>query len=398
MGADSDYVRLSALTETAERALREQVSPDLRLRDPQVISARPRSLLLRCATTGWGSASSVVIKQNLGDDERGFSEWAALAFLSQLGEARGVAPRFYTGDAAERILVMEDLGGSSSLEDVLYGRNGAAGEAAVVRILKVMASSMATLVGATLRKEHLFHTLRVSLPGATGLGRESEAERWFGAHERLSDWCDRLDLKCPAGLEAVLEDVARTFARPEPYLSFSHGDPAPSNNHIADDCVRLVDFEYAGYRHLLYDITAWHILCPLPGGWVREMDAAFRRALLQTEAHGLVADESRYRAEWATMCAYRAVAMFTWFPSDLLDRDHQWTPGWTGRQAMISTAIRLHDATACVTALTPLAELGASVAGTLRRRWPEVGNGTLRWPGVVTMPSASRKHSLIHSL
>ena len=47
------------------------------------------------------------------------------------------------------------------------------------------------------------------------------------------------------------------FGEPGPFLAFTHGDPAPTNNHVAGDEVRLLDFEYGGFRHALYDITAW---------------------------------------------------------------------------------------------------------------------------------------------
>jgi hypothetical protein len=51
------------------------------------------------------------------------------------------------------------------------------------------------------------------------------------------------------------------------------------------------------------------------------------------------------------------------------------------RAALISTTRRLHQATADVVALAPLAELGAQMAATVQARWPELGDGALRWPG-----------------
>src|SRR5581483_11634345 len=108
-------------------------------------------------------------------------------------------------------------------------------------------------------------------------------------------------------------------------LAFSHGDPAPSNNHIASSGVRLADFEYAGYRHALYDITAWAILCPLPWAWVNTMEQVFRRILGASPVWGTLVDGERYREAWAAMCAYRALAMVTWFSPDLLAQDAPWT-------------------------------------------------------------------------
>ncbi len=82
------------------------------------------------------------------------------------------------------------------------------------------------------------------------------------------------------------------------------------------------------------------------------------------------------------MCAYRALAMLSWFPPDLLDRDRKWTPGWSQRQALISTALPAAFPAVVFQRLEPLADLGDALAEKLQLRWPELGDGELRWPGV----------------
>ena len=374
------------MLEAAERVLQERVSLGVRLSKPEVVAERDRSLVVRLAAEGLQDLGSVVVKRNWGDDERGFTDWASLEFLSGLEGAVEIAPRFYGGDPSGRFFVMEDLGESRNLEDVLEGRGGPATEAAVIGHLRAMAVPMARLVAATLGKEETFRGLRTALPGSEGLGRRPEAERWLGARERFKRWSRELGPPPPSGFDAALRFVAGAYTEPGEYLTFSHGDPAPSNNHLAGSKVRLVDFEYAAYRHALYDITAWYVLCPLPEAWIRETEIAFRQTLSETRVKALVEDDDRYRLEWAKMCAYRALAMLTWFPEDLLERDREWTPGWTGREAMISTALRLHHATASIPALASLSVFGAGIADVLQARWPELGDGSLRWRGVVAPP------------
>jgi len=374
--------RVGMLAQQAEQLVRHHHGRGISLRDPLVVAARERSLVVRCAVTGWDGVASVVLKRNEGDDERGFTDWASLAFLSTLEEARGVAPHFYAGDARERFFVMEDLGGSRSLTDVLDNADAAT----VVETLRSLATSMARLVAVTSGQEEIFERMRAPLPGGAGLGRQREASRWLEARDRVAQWAAALAIPLPHSFDAACAHIAAVYADPGPYLAFSHGDPAPSNNHIAPGRARLVDFEYAGYRHALYDITGWAILCPLPWAWVAAMEWVFRHEVGASPLGGLLVDDGRYREAWAMMCAYRALAMVTWFSPDLLAQDRTWTPGWTRRAALISTTLRLHQASAGVAALEPLAELGGRMSEELRARWPELGDGVLHWSGVDGMP------------
>jgi hypothetical protein len=373
----ADTYALATLAAMAERVLQDHVGHQVYLRDPVLIDERARSVLVRCGVQGWDGTASVVVKRNTGDDERGFTEWASLMFLTGLPQAAGIAPRFIAGAPPERLLVMEDLGGSRSLADVLEGGD----ETMVLHVLRALAIPMARLVMATTGREHDFARVRAALPGAADLGRWREMERWLEGRTKLERWADALGVRLPGGFDQATRHVADVYGNPGPYLAFSHGDPAPSNNHISDDRVRLVDFEYGAYRHALYDMSAWFVLCPLPTAWVSEMERVLQTLLAASAVRHLVADQVRYREQWATMCAFRALAMLTWFPHELLVREHAWMPGWSMRQAMISTTLRLQQATTGITRLDPLAAFGAALASALQARWPELGNGGLVWPG-----------------
>jgi len=82
------------------------------------------------------------------------------------------------------------------------------------------------------------------------------------------------------------------------------------------------------------------------------------------------------------MCAYRALAMLTWLSPEILQQNRDWTPGWSQREALISTALQLHRTSIQAPMLHPLTELGAALAAALQLRWPDLGDGTLYWPGV----------------
>ncbi|MFZ8477448.1 hypothetical protein ACO1MN_14410, partial [Staphylococcus aureus] len=85
----------------------------------------------------------------------------------------------------------------------------------------------------------------------------------------------------------------------------THGDPAPTNNLLRGNTVYLLDFEYAGYRHALYDLSGWNILCPLPKICVDLMSHQLRTVLASTCPE--VEDDERYNAAWAEICTYRAM-------------------------------------------------------------------------------------------
>jgi hypothetical protein len=375
-----DRDNLEPLVRQAEVLLSDTYARDIHLDAPHVVAARGRSVVVRCAVTGWDGVGSVVLKRNVADDARGFTDWASLAFLSRVAEARGVAPCFYAGDVRARFFVMEDLGDSHTVEDLLQQE-----AAPVVDALVALAAAMARLVTATAGHEAGFMRLRAALPGAAALGRRGEAARWLEATGRVAAWADALAIPLHAGLDRAYAHVAAAYADPGLYLAFSHGDPAPSNNHLGASGARLVDFEYAGYRHALYDLTGWVILCPLPWTWVAAMDGAFRHALTSHAGGGLAAAD--YDEAWAALCAYRAVAMLTWFPIDLLvEEDAAWTPEWTRRAAVLSTVLRLRRVSSACPALLPLAALADQMCDRLQARWPDLGDGAPRWPAATAVP------------
>jgi hypothetical protein len=336
--------------------------------EPVVLADRPRNLVLRCRAESGGS---VVVKRFKPGHELGWVEWASLAFLAELAAARGVVPRFLSGDVAGRFVVVEDLGGSESLDDVL-----AKGDAARARrTLRALAAAYGRLHAATIGAEARFERIRERLPGADAPAREREAAAWLGARARVEAWFAATEV-APHGLDGAMATVAATYRAPGPWLTFTHGDPAPSNNHVAGGEVRLLDFEYGGFRHALYDLTAWDVLCPLPAPLVAEMRDAHR----ETIAPVLPAES--YDQEWHAMVAYRAMAMLTWVEPGVA-ADAPWHGDWTKRQAVLVAALRLSRAAAEHRALAAVAPAASALADALAERWPAAAADPLpRWPAL----------------
>ena len=338
-----------------------------------VIAAEPlkdwrRNRVARLRLAG-APVPTVVAKQILADDALGFTDWSSLEYIASAPNAAGVAPRFLGGDVAERIFLMEDLGGARSLDDALRESSRPAALAA----LDALARVTARLHAATLGDDERWFALRAARPGARP-GRAVEADLWLdGAAPALGAWLAALGARPPAGLGESLERVADAYARPGRWLAFTHGDPAPTNNHLAPDgAVRLLDFEYGGPRHALYDLTAWAVLCPLPRDAVAVVRDAYRAAsatALPFDAAGW--DDAPFDDAWAAMAAWRAVAMLGWIGPDALTTDRPWVDAWTRREAALAAADRLRDETASTLSLAPLTAAADTIAGKMRERFPE---------------------------
>lgn len=362
-------------------------APDATVVGAELLRDRTRSVVARVHVRGAGAATSAIVKAATGDDAHFSTEWASLQFLATLPAAAGVVPRFLGGDVRERLFVIEDLGGSRSLDDVL--REPA--RAPALRALGALGRATARLHLATLGDDPAAHeraldTSSAALPGGRTNERTRDAARWeHDAHASLAAWRDALGVAAPAGLDDALHAVVRVYRDPGDWLAFTHGDPAPTNTHVAadDDAaeVRLLDFEYGGFRHALYDPTAWAVLCPLPADALAAVRDAYR-AELATRAPALAG--APFDAAWAAMACWRAVAMLGWLRAATVSENAPWVEEWTRREAALAACERMADevASSGARALSPLGALGASLAAAMRARWPEyAGRSTLpRWP------------------
>jgi aminoglycoside/choline kinase family phosphotransferase len=373
-----ETVNLNTLLEKASVVLRAYLDADLTLHDPVVIKDGERNRVVRCGVaSAQPDVSSIIIKQIKKDPACGFSDWASLAFLSTSATTRSLVPRFYGGDVDGGFFLMEDLGDTQSLQDVLRGSD----PGKVQSKLRTLAVQMARLHAATLANEKSFQEIRQGLPGYEASGRHREAEYWLANRSKLLHWFQALDCALPQEWEICLSRIAKDYARPGGFLSFTHGDPAPTNNYLSPWRTSLLDFEYGGFRHALYDITAWQMLCPLPIPCVTDMRRWFRHELAKSCA--AARDPAHFEQAWAYLCAYRGLAILTWISPDVLQQNRPWVGDWTMREAVLAAVTRLSEATANFVSLQPVHEAATRIAATLRSRWPEfddVENVSPRWP------------------
>ena len=357
--------------------MNDRFKAKVELLKPAVLKDWERNLVLRCSAKGGPDCpKSVIIKKIKGSLECGFTDWASLEFLTKTEGLDEISPCFYGGDEKKRFFLQEDLGDSRDLADVL-----SKGDVDVTeKMLIKMSAQMGRLAGRTLRKSNVFTSIRRRYPEWQKIGRHCELAKWEKGLGSLKEWCQALNLKTPYTLESCLAIIADVYSNPSECLAFSHGDPAPTNNHIKGGSLRLIDFEYGAFRHAFYDITGWNVLCPLPEQWVDKMSQTFRNVL--SEYIPRASDDQWYNLQWALICAYRALAMIAWIPTTILEKDRPRVGEWSMREAMLSTCLRLSQVTSGITLLKPLQDFGDMFADTLQLRWPELGDGRINWPGM----------------
>jgi hypothetical protein len=330
-----------------------------------------RNLTVRCVVQG-GEVESVILKKIQQEPARGFSEWASLSLLAQIPGAQGRVPTFYGGDIASGVYLLADLGPGQCLQDLLQGGDGAS----MPQVLGTLAQTMGTLQAASQGYEGVFEHLCQQLP-ARALTADEEAQQWLQSESKLQSWMAACGVMPPPHWQRARKTLALASADAGNFRAWSHGDPAPTNHHFVAGKAYLLDFEYGAYRHALYDLSAWQILCPLPAAWVSLLRQHFVQAWEQAGGARLSAEA--WERGWAEMCAYRAYAIWSWMPPELLTQDRPWAEHWTMRAALLAALSRLSTLLAPWPDLEPLATVAQAMTTALKP-WGYSGEILPPWP------------------
>ncbi|MDY7225932.1 phosphotransferase [Hyalangium rubrum] len=330
------------------------------LSEPEVLGAGARSHVVRARVVG-GEVQSVVLKHFREEPVCGLDDWAGTLFLTR----RGIpgSPRFLAGSEEARLFVMEDLGRGQSLDSLFRGDDPQIASSALLSIVRLTAELHVRTLGAQAE----YDAVRQAVEPRHERVRIENARYLVDNASRLSRWVEAVGAQEAPGTLADLEQLSRTLADPGPFLAFTHGDMAPSNTVFTRDGPHLVDFEYAGMRHALYDALMWLISVPLPEELSTRADVAYRLVLAQGCEAARV--DSEYARACATVVAARTVNVFQWISPKALERDREWAPGFTERNAL------LHHLERCRLLLEPLnpvpalASTLASLEARLRERW-----------------------------
>ncbi|MFP2926997.1 phosphotransferase family protein [Pyxidicoccus sp. 3LG] len=339
------------------------------LSEPQVLRTESRCDVIRARVRG-GDVATVVLKHFRDDPVLGLDEWTGLELLGRLNLT--TAPGLIAGDVSTRLFLLEDLGTGPSLEDLFNGNDPRAATGGLLAVARLTGQMHARTLGVQADFDLIRHTLS---PRPTRV-RIDNARYLIEHEDRLRRWVAATGATEAPGTHEDLEVLARELADPGPFLALTHGDMAPGNTVFTPDGPRLLDFEYCGMRHALYDTLMWSLVVPLPDELISRAELTYRIACSQG-CDAAQVDSAWTRAR-ATVVAARTVNVFQWIPLRALEQDRDWAPGFTERAALLRHLARCRAVLEPMNPVPALARTLASLEARLTERWHDTPSFT--WP------------------
>lgn len=323
----------------------------------------------RChlASTGSGVPRSVIVKA-LREHPDGFrtdprqilTELAALEFLADLGLE--LAPLLIASDPDANILVLEDLAPRGPLAATLQSDDEARAQAG----LSAFACALGKLHAGTVGHEAAYYARRSSLGP---VDPQVERERFMGwGWNETRQYAEALGAVLSASAESEIESIFSELAKPGPFLAFSNGDSGTNNFLIDGGDGRIIDFEFAGYRHALTDVACLYVPGPM---WITVgdpiatgLEAEYRSAVSATMPQG--EDDRLFGFGIAASSVAMAIERLHRFPK--LDARPQ---GDQSRLQMVSTLESAAWVAERHNSLSRVSGWMRQIADGLRRRWPD---------------------------
>jgi Ser/Thr protein kinase RdoA (MazF antagonist) len=283
-------------------------------------------------------------------------ECDALGFLTE--QPHALAPRSlaYSDDA--RLLIMEELAGeplSASLErETVEPMRGPLSR--IARELGHFHGSAAA------------HLTRA--PASLSDTYKRDAQRCASVGRKLEGLLLRAAVDPASGFAVAWSCMTELLAAPEPYLTLTHGDLAPSNVLLTSTGPRFLDFEYAGVRSGLYDVLFWEANVPFPRVLAEPMTDSYRAALGAHIPEAL--DDALFLRQLTALKTHQLLWWLTFrLDSALDDSAGEWVPDWPLRPAYL---FYLHNYLTTVTPgdeLRPLYATAEALYARLTAAWIE---------------------------
>lgn len=239
-------------TKAAEGVLTKAFGAHVRLEVGDVDGLSGRTHVHRALVTGGGSAAptSVIVKQPRAQDDAPydptrpggvastfFGEWAGLELLTETDGEDPVAPRFYGGDRAAGVMVMEDLGTGARLDHALLADDEAAAERTLRALMGTLGRMHAQTVSHTARYIELRQALGPTADGEVVHQMRGSRARW------LRDTFIQAEFTPARGFYAEMDALRARWNEVGSAHAYVHFDPCPDNCHWVGDQLRLLDME-----------------------------------------------------------------------------------------------------------------------------------------------------------
>ncbi|WP_181780901.1 hypothetical protein [Pseudonocardia pini] len=284
----ADFPRpvLTALA-AAERLLTRRAGATVVLADPEDLGGSERSVVARArvARNPFSLPRTLVVKHYLGDpdptrpDPFHFEVASCQLFTALPVDARP-SPVLIAHDPQARLLVLEDLGRSSTLADTLFGTDPVAAQ----RCLLSWARALGRMQAATAGRENDFGALLRRL--GEKARRDPVADEARAAFAGVPELVEELlGVTVSARAQQEARDTARLLGGTR-FRAFSPSDTCPDNNLVTSRGVRFVDFEWGCFRDVALDAAYFRVPFPacessfaLPSGLADAMLEAWRNEI-----------------------------------------------------------------------------------------------------------------------
>ncbi|WP_284745334.1 phosphotransferase [Amycolatopsis sp. RTGN1] len=367
VGAGAEHLAIAAAVAAGESVLSRRFGSAITLVAPEDLAGSGPATVVRArvVSSSFALPRTLVIKHYPDEPASGADPFAQEAVSYQLFTALApderMCPELLAHDGRDRVLVLEDLGRTPTLEDKLYARDSRAAE----RALLSWARSLGRLHASTAGREADFNALLRRLGGPAKTDPAGD------------DLCDhvpsviqeRLGIPAP---EDVLAQVAtaQEQSRSAGFRAFSPVELSPDNNLVTGESVRFLDFEYGRVRsalvdaaHLRLPFASWPDALALPAGMSEAMVAAWRAEVVGVWP-ALADDE--VLAEQLTISELLRVWLITGEELGSLDLSRHAAP--VSREAALVTWWRDLARHAGYVRMTAVSEFAARVAAALAAR------------------------------
>ncbi len=280
VGAGAEQLAIAAAVAAGESVLSRRFGSAITLVSPEDLAGSGPATVVRArVVSSFALPRTLVIKHYPDRPESGADPFAQEAVSYQLFTALApderMCPELVAHDGRDRVLVLEDLGRTPTLEDELYARDSRAAE----RALLSWARSLGRLHASTAGREADFNALLRRLGGPA----KSDSDGVDALCSRVPSLIqERLGIPVPGEVLAQVT-AAVEQSRAAGFRAFSPVELSPDNNLVTGQGVRFLDFENGRVRsalddaaHLRLPFASWPDALALPAGMSEAMIAAWR--------------------------------------------------------------------------------------------------------------------------
>ncbi|MGK3203704.1 phosphotransferase [Amycolatopsis sp. MEPSY49] len=282
VGAGAEHLAVAAAVAAGESVLSRRFGSAITLVAPEDLAGSGPATVVRArvVSSSFALPRTLVIKHYpespaAGDADPFAQEAVSYQLFTALAPDERMCPELLAHDGRDRVLVLEDLGRTPTLEDKLYARDSRAAE----RALLSWARSLGRLHASTAGREADFNALLRRLGGPAKNDARTDDELGARVAAVIQE---RLGIPAP---DEVLTQVAEALeqSRSAGFRAFSPVELSPDNNLVTGESVRFLDFEYGCVRsalvdaaHLRLPFASWPDALALPAGMSEAMIAAWR--------------------------------------------------------------------------------------------------------------------------